>query len=74
MSEAKEVITLVLSETAATRKYPFTRDTLDKIKEIRGKLEDDLKEETGKEYLVPAPMVLEAAVNMYHCHLFQETK
>lgn len=71
-AETKEVITLVLPETVATRSYPFSRQTLDQIKELRHNREEDLFDETGKEHMVPAPVVLAEAVDLLHRTTFPE--
>lgn len=69
MSQLNKRITLVL-ETVATRSYPFAQETLDQLQDLRKLREDDLKEETGNEYLVPAPVIIAEAVNLLHTQTF----
>lgn len=67
MSETmKEVTTLVLADTVATRKYPFTRQTLDQIQDLRKKREEELTAETGKDHMVPAPVIIAEAIYLMH--------
>lgn len=65
-----EQIVVTLENTAATRKYPFTRDTLDKIQDIRFQMEKAYGEVTGKDYMVPAPVVISQAIDELHERLF----
>lgn len=54
-------------ETDATRKYPFSRETLDQIQDLRFKRERELNEENPeKEYLVPAPIIIAEAIADLH--------
>lgn len=54
-------------ETDATRKYPFSRETLDQIQDLRFKRERELNEENpDKEYLVPAPIIIAEAIADLH--------
>lgn len=58
-------------DTDATRKYPFSRTTLDQIQDIRYQKEKDLNElNPGKEYLVPAPIVIAEAIADLHEKMF----
>lgn len=61
-----EVITLILPNTVATRKYPFTRETLDQIAALRKHREEELFEETKQEHMVPAPVILADAIALLH--------
>ena len=61
-----EVITLILPNTVATRKYPFTRETLDQIADLRKHREDELYEETKREHMVPAPVIIADAIALMH--------
>ncbi|AFD10723.1 hypothetical protein I7C_045c [Pseudomonas phage MR299-2] len=59
-------------ETDATRKYPFSKETLDKMADIRRLKEQELNEANpGEEFLVPAPIVLAEAVDMLHEYYFE---
>lgn len=67
----KEQVVLVL-DTDATRKYPFTRETLDKIQELREHEEKVLNEENpGKTYMVPAPVIIKEAVDLLYDSTFR---
>lgn len=57
---------LELSDVAAMRKYPFTRETLDQIMALRQHQEDRIYESTGEVVTVPAPVIISEAVNIYY--------
>lgn len=57
---------LELTDTVATRKYPFTQEALDQIRDLREKREDEIYEETGKEVTVPAPIIIHEALQNLH--------
>lgn len=66
----REQVVLVL-DTDATRKYPFSRETLDKIQELREHEQRELNEENpGKEYLVPAPVIIKEAIDLLYDSTF----
>lgn len=67
----KEVVTLILPDTVATRKYPFTRDTLDQIADLRSHRENELYDETKKEHMVPAPVIIADAIAMMHQYVIK---
>lgn len=73
-ANTKEVVTLVMDNTEATRKYPFTRETLDQIRALRLREEEQLKKDTGKDYIVPAPMIIQAAVAYFYSTVFGTNK
>ncbi|QDH46118.1 hypothetical protein Pa222_025 [Pseudomonas virus Pa222] len=55
---------VIQMETYATRKYPFSRDTLDKIQSIRRVKEQELNDANpDEEFLVPAPVVIAEAID-----------
>ncbi|CCE60778.1 hypothetical protein tf_23 [Pseudomonas phage tf] len=58
-----------LENTEATRKYPFTRNTLDQIQDIRYKMEKEMGAD-GNDYLIPAPVVIAQAIDEMHERLF----
>lgn len=58
-------------ETDATRKYPFSRRTLDQIQDLRLLEERTLKKECPeKDFLVPAPIIIARAVERLHFETF----
>lgn len=63
MPQVANVTTIHLKDTVASRSYPFTQITLDQIRDLREAAQEDLKETTGQEHMVPAPVVLADAVN-----------
>lgn len=70
MTYQKEQVVLQM-ETDATRKYPFPRETLDQIADLRHKREQELNHANpGKEYLVPAPVIIAEAVAAAHAQAF----
>ena len=70
MTYQKEQVVLQM-DTDATRKYPFPRETLDQIADLRHKREQDLNDANpGKEYLVPAPVIIAEAVAAAHAQAF----
>lgn len=62
----REVKTLEMPNTVATRKYPFTQQTLDQIRDLREHSQDKLYQETGEDIIVPAPIILAEAVAYFH--------
>lgn len=62
----REVKTLEMLDTVATRKYPFTQKTLDQIKELRESSQDRLYLQTGEDIIVPAPVIIAEAVACLH--------
>ena len=60
-----------LTNTVATRKYPFTQLTLDQIQDIRKAKEDQIYDETGNNVLVPAPIVIAEAIDHLHEEMFK---
>lgn len=70
MTYQKEQVVLQM-DTDATRKYPFPRQTLDQIADLRHKREQDLNDSNpGKEYLVPAPVIIAEAIAAAHAQAF----
>lgn len=69
----KQQTVVTLENTAATRKYPFTRETLDQIQDIRFRMEQDMKLESGgvTDYMVPAPVVISQAIDELHGRMFE---
>ena len=59
-----------LEDTVATRAYPFTRETLDQIQDIRHLQEKELFDEGEGVVIVPAPVVIAEAIDMLHTHYF----
>lgn len=58
-------------DTDATRKYPFPRQTLDQIADLRYKREQELNAANpDKEYLVPAPVIIAEAIAAAHTQAF----
>lgn len=66
----KEQVVLVM-DTDATRKYPFSRVTLDQIQDLRFHREKELNEASpGKSYMVPAPIIIADAIELLHSKVF----
>ena len=64
---SKEVVTHILEDTEATRRYPFTRETLDKIADIRRAKEKEYNDgDAERAHMVPAPVVIAEAVDVLH--------
>lgn len=62
---------IVQMETDATRKYPFSRKTLDQIQDLRQWEEDNMKAEfPDKDFLVPAPIIIARAIDDMHRGVF----
>ena len=59
-----------LSDTVATRQYPFTQETLDQLHDLREVKEREHFESTGESVIFPAPVLLAEAVDMLHQHYF----
>lgn len=64
--------TLTLTNTVSTRKYPFTQETLDQIKDLREQAEDEIYAETGDNVTVPAPIIIAEAVDTLHKQKFNK--
>ncbi len=64
--------TLMLEDTVSTRKYPFTRQTLDQIQDLRRKREDRIYDSHGEVVVVPAPIIIAEAVDALHRDEFGE--
>lgn len=71
-SKIEEKKFMVLEETAATRKYPFTRKTLDQIMDLRENAEARYFNKTGEEVVVPAPIIIADAIDLLHQQTFGE--
>jgi hypothetical protein len=68
---SKEVVTVVLDNIHATRKYPFSEETLKKLAEIRHSKEKELNDANkDRQYMVPAPVVLAEAIDLLHDKYF----
>ncbi|AWY03065.1 hypothetical protein SCYZ1_15 [Pseudomonas phage SCYZ1] len=66
----REQVVMVL-ETDATRKYPFSRHTLDQIQDLRHHAEKELNDANpNKSYMVPAPVILAQAIDDLHAKVF----
>lgn len=74
MSETQVVETKVvtLKNTAVSRSYPFTAETIQQIKEIRILKEEEHYDEHGEAVIYPAPVVLAEAVDKLHADYFPE--
>lgn len=68
MPEMKQVVVI---ETDATRKYPFSRKTLDQIQDLR-QVEEDRYQRQGQDVIVPAPVIIANAVDLLHQQTFGE--
>ena len=64
--------TLELTDTVATRSFPFTQRTLDQLRELRVDKQEEILEETGEEVTVPAPIIIAEAIDEYHKQIFGE--
>lgn len=65
-----ETVVITLDNTVATRGYPFTQNTLDQIRDIRFAKEKELSDGTGKNFMVPAPVVIAEAIDKLHLEYF----
>lgn len=65
-----ETTVITLDNTAATRKYPFTQQTLDQIQDIRKVKEKGLNEGGGN-FIVPAPVIIAEAIDKLHQDYFE---
>lgn len=70
-TEVIERATLVLSDTVATRKYPFTQQTLDEIRDLRQLREQDYLRDHDQEVIVPAPVIIAEAIHLLHTETFE---
>ena len=61
---------ITLDNTAATRKYPFTQQTLDQIQDIRKVKEKELNDGGGN-FIVPAPVIIAEAIDKLHQDYFE---
>lgn len=61
-----------LEGTVATRSYPFTQDTLDKIGDLRRREEDRMYESHGVDVIVPAPVIISRAIDLLHNQEFSK--
>ncbi len=74
-STSNNTLVMTLPTTAATRKYPFSRDTLNKLQELRKFREDKYYDASGLDIIVPAPVILSDAVDLLYSQTFtQETE
>lgn len=64
-------VVVTLPDTVATRQYPFTRETLDQIQDIRKVKEKELGEGGTTTFVVPAPVVIAEAIDLLHQHYFE---
>ncbi len=64
--------TLMLEDTVSTRKYPFTRQTLDQIQDLRRNREERIYDSHGEVVVVPAPIIIADAVDALHRDVFGE--
>lgn len=71
MPQVNNVQTVHLSDTVASRSYPFTQLTLDQIRDLREQAQDELQTDTGLIHMVPAPVILAEAVNELWKERFQ---
>lgn len=66
----REQVVMVL-DTDATRKYPFSRATLDQIQDLRHAAEKELNDANqNKSYMVPAPVIIAQAIDELHAKVF----
>ena len=64
--------TMTLTNTVGTRKYPFSQESLDQIKDLREQAEDGIYAETGDDVTVPAPIIIAEAVDNLHKQKFNK--
>lgn len=69
--ELSQSVVVTLPDTVATRQYPFTRETLDQIQDIRKVKEKELGEGSTVTYVVPAPVVIAEAIDLLHREYFE---
>lgn len=63
-------VVITLADTVATRSYPFTRETLDQIQDLRHLKEKELGEAGDVTYVVPAPVIIAEAIEKLHAEYF----
>lgn len=63
-------IVVTLPDTVATRSYPFTRETLDQIQDLRHLKEKELGEACDQSFVVPAPVIIAEAIDALHAEYF----
>lgn len=64
-------VVITLADTVATRSYPFTRETLDQIQDLRHLKEKELGEAGDITYVVPAPVIIAEAIEKLHAEYFE---
>lgn len=63
-------VVITMPDTVATRSYPFTRETLDQIQDLRHLKEKELGEASEHTYVVPAPVIIAEAIDKLHAEYF----
>lgn len=71
-TEIVQTAVVTLKNTAVTRSYPFTQETIDQIKDIRYFKEDQHEEKYGEQIIYPAPVILAEAIAELHAQYFPE--
>lgn len=71
MQQLSQSVVVTLPDTVATRQYPFTRETLDQIQDIRKVKERELGDGSTTTFIVPAPVIIAEAIDKLHQEYFE---
>lgn len=69
--QLSQSVVITMPDTVATRSYPFTRQTLDQIQDLRHLKEKELGEGGTTTFVVPAPVIIAEAIDRLHQEYFE---